>query len=142
MTRVVILAVLVIAAVVIAYFLQRRRPEPPSAPSYRAPAQLDRNDFVGPASLPFVVVFGSTTCNTCPVVWEEVEAIHTAAGPEPGYLIERIDVQTDPRRHERYKIDGVPTTLVADADGVVTASFFGPLRDGALAAAIAGIVSP
>lgn len=132
MTRLIVLVLLVLAAVVLAWLLQRRRPEPPSAPSYRAPAQLDRSEFAGPHGLPLVVVFSSATCNSCPVVWAEVE-------PHGSELlaVERIDVQDDPRRHERYKIDGVPTTLVATADGVVTASFFGPLREGALAEAIA-----
>lgn len=134
MTRLVILIVLAFVAVGVAAMLQRRRPEPPSAPSYKAPAQLDRDDFAGPSSLPLVVVFASTTCDSCPVVWEEVERSKTE-----GLVIERINVQDDPKRHERYKIDGVPTTLVVGADGAVTASFFGPLREGALAEAVNAI---
>lgn len=134
MTRLIVLIVLALAAIGIALLLQRRRPEPPSAPSYRAPSQLDRSDFAGSSDLPLVVVFASTTCNSCPVVWEEVERAKTEA-----LIIERIDVQDDAKRHQRYKIDGVPTTLVADADGVVTASFFGPLSDGALSAAIEAV---
>ena len=131
MTRLIILVVLAVVAVGVAVLLQRRRPEPPSAPSYRAPAQLDRADFAGPIELPFVVVFASTTCNSCPVVWDEVELSKTDA-----FVIERVNVEDDPKRHERYKIDGVPTTLVVGADVVVTASFFGPLSDGALREAI------
>lgn len=136
MSRFVILIVLALVAVGIAMLLQRRRPEPPSAPSYRAPAQLDRNDFAGPLSLPIVVVFASSTCNSCPAVWEEVERMKTDS-----FVIERVTVQDDPKRHERYKIDGVPTTLVADADGVVTANFFGPLAEGALSTAIASVTA-
>lgn len=134
MTRLIILIVLVVVAVSVAFLLQRRRPEPPSAPSYRAPSQLDRADFIGPSALPVVVVFASTSCNSCPVVWEEVEKAKTDA-----FSIERVNVQDDPKRHERYKIDGVPTTLVAGPDGVVTASFFGPLAEGALQSAIAAV---
>lgn len=134
MTRLIILVVLALAAVGVALLLQRRRPEPPSAPSYRAPSQLDRSDFAGSSELPLVVVFASTTCHSCPVVWEEVAQAGTAA-----LVVERIDVQDDPRRHQRYKIDGVPTTLVVDPEGVVTASFFGPLPDGALRSAIEAV---
>lgn len=135
MTRLIILVVLAVAAVGVALLLQRRRPEPPSAPSYRAPSQLDRDEFTGPNDVPLVVVFASTTCNSCPVVWEEVERSKTDA-----FVIERVNVQDDPKRHERYKIDGVPTTLVVGADGVVSAAFFGPLKDGALAEAIEAVI--
>lgn len=129
MTRLIILIVLVLIAGAVAWTLQRRRPEPPSAPSYRAPSQVDRADFAGPHDRPLVVVFASTTCNSCGSVWVEVQQLD-------GPVVERIDVQDDPKRHERYKIDGVPTTLVVSADGVVTASFFGPLPVGALEAAV------
>jgi thioredoxin-like negative regulator of GroEL len=90
---------------------------------------------VGPTGTPLVVVFASATCNSCPVVWEEVVSL----GNE-GLSIERIDVQDDPKRHERYRIDGVPTTLVADGEGVVRASFFGPLPVGALAEAVGTVL--
>jgi hypothetical protein len=36
-------------------------------------------------------------------------------------------VQEDPRRHQRYRIDGVPTTVVANADGTVRRTMFGPI---------------
>jgi len=133
-TRLIILVVLALIAIGVAFLLQRRRPEPPSAPSYRAPSQLDRSEFAGPTDLPLIVVFASTTCNSCPVVWEEVERSKTDA-----FAIERVNVQDDPRRHDRYKIDGVPTTLVVGADGVVNAAFFGPLGEGVLAGAIDAI---
>ena len=131
MTRLIILIVLALAAVGVAFVLQRRRPEPPSAPSYRAPTQVDRTEFVGGVGTPLVAVFASATCNSCPVVWDEV-----AGHGRAGLAVERIDVQDDPKRHQRYRIDGVPTTLVVDGDGVVSASFFGPLTEGDLQAAL------
>lgn len=131
MIRLLILVALVLVAIVVAALLQRRRPEPPSAPSYRAPSQVDRSEFAGATGTPLVVVFSSATCNTCPVVWAEVEG-HRREGLD----VERIDVQDDPKRHQRYRIDGVPTTLVVDGDGVVRASFFGPLPEGALSQAL------
>lgn len=131
MIRLVVLIALTLAAIGVALLLQRRRPEPPSAPSYRAPSQLDRADFAGPLDLPLIVVFASTACNSCPAVWDAVEQSKADT-----FVIERVNVEEDPKRHERYKIDGVPTTLVAGADGAVKASFFGPLADGALQDAI------
>ena len=136
MMRLVLLVVLVVLAVGVAWLLQRRRPEPPSAPSYRAPSQLDRSEFAGGPGTPLVVVFSSATCNSCPVVWEAVCRLQRTA-----VATERIDVQDDPRRHERYRIDGVPTTLVVDGDGVVQASFFGPIADGALEDAVDALLA-
>lgn len=120
MIRLVVLVVLTLVAVGVAYLLQRRRPEPPSAPSYRAPTQVDRDDFHAPPTDTLIAVFASKTCDTCPIAWEIAEALQ-----RPGVTAERIDVQVDPDRHKRYKIDGVPTTLLVDPDGVVRKSFFG-----------------
>ncbi len=131
MTRLVVLVVLVAVAVVVALVLQRRRPDPPSAPSYRAPAQLDRDDFDRPHDPFLVVVFASTSCNTCPEVWAIVEPLGA-----PDLVTQRVDVEDRSELHERYRIDGVPTTVLADANGVVTATFFGPTSPDDLAEAV------
>ncbi len=131
MTRLIVLVVLAALAMGIAYLLQRRRPEAPSAPSYRAPTQVDRDDFAAPPADLLIAVFASTTCNTCPAVWATVEALK-----QPGVSAERIDVQDSPDRHKRYKIDGVPTTLVIDPEGVVQHSYFGLVDSDVLARAI------
>lgn len=122
LTRLIILAVLAVAAIGVAYLLQRRRPDPPTAPSYRAPAQLDRQDFADPDRRYLAVVFSSATCNTCPEVWAMVEGLDT-----PFLSVQRFDVQDHAALHKRYRIDGVPTTLFADGDGVVLKAFFGPI---------------
>lgn len=132
-TRLIVLVVLAVAAVGIAWLLQKRRPDPPSAPSYRAPAQLDRADFDGPDRPYLAVVFASTTCNTCPEVWDLVGSLDL-----PQLAVQRVDVQDGADLHKRYRIDGVPTTIFADADGVVTTAYFGPfgsdeLRDALIA---------
>ncbi len=126
MTRFVLLVILTIVAVAVAAWLQRRRPEPPSAPSYRAPRQIDRDDF-GPTTKILLAVFASTTCDSCAGVWAKVQAL---ADADVG--VERRDVQTDPTLHQRYRIDGVPTTVVVDEEGVVHRAFFGPIADGEL----------
>ncbi len=137
MTRLILLVVLAAVAVGAAWLLQRRRPEPPSAPSYRAPTQVDRADFHASPQAVLVVVFGSATCNSCPGVWETVQTVVASAqGDGPGVETERFDVQDNAAVHNRYKIDGVPTTLVVQPDGVVTASFFGPFQSGALTDAL------
>ncbi|NNF53309.1 MAG: thioredoxin family protein [Acidimicrobiales bacterium] len=120
--RLGLLVALSIAAVGIAYLLQRRRSEPPSSPSYRTIAEVDRSEFVQPDARLLVAMFGSTTCNTCPQVWETISKID-----KTDVARERIDVQTDPERHKRYRIDGVPTTIVANRDGTVRKTMFGPI---------------
>ena len=134
MARLVVLVVLALAAIALAAILQRRRPDPPSAPSYRAPTQLDRDDFDRPTAASLVAVFASATCTTCPEVWAMVE-------PYGGDLLaaQRIDVQDDPELHRRYRIDGVPTTVLADAQGVVTTTFFGPIAEDDLRQAVAAL---
>jgi thiol-disulfide isomerase/thioredoxin len=138
-TRLLLLVVLTAVAVAVALALQRRRPDPPSAPSYRAPAQLDLDDFDVASGRWLVVLFGSTTCDSCPVAWAAVQSLPADGGPGPGRVeFRRIDVQDDPALHRRYRIDGVPTTVVADPDGVVVQAFFGPMTAEELAAALTG----
>ncbi len=134
MERIVILVALGVLAVVVASLLQRRRPDPPSAPSYRAPRQLDRADFDSPGEPVLVAVFSSRTCDTCPGVWADV-----SARAQAGRALQEIAVQDDDSLHRRYKIDGVPTTVVADGEGIVHAAFFGPFASGELDEALQAI---
>lgn len=131
MTRILVLVLLTAVAIGVAYALQRRRPEPPSAPSYRAPRQVDRNDFEVDPNKTMVVVFTSATCNSCAGVWKTVSAVD-----HPRVGVQHVEIQTNPGLHERYKIDGVPTTMIVDPDGVVRGSFFGPFPAEKLDAAL------
>ncbi len=142
MIRLVALVVLTIIAIAIAIVLQRRRPDPPTAPSYRSPSQLDRDDFVSSPGQVLVVLFASTTCDTCPRAWEAVESVlGVLAG---AFVAQRVDVQHDSEIHQRYRIDGVPTTIVADQQGVVVQAFFGPITPRQLTEALvaAGVPLP
>jgi protein-disulfide isomerase len=121
-SRLVVLVILTVVAVGAATVLQRRRrPDRPTAPSYEAPTQLDRDDFTRPDAPWLVVVFASETCDSCERVWQAVEPVQA----EP-VAVQRVVVQRDPGLHKRYRIDGVPTTVVADAEGVVQRSWLGP----------------
>ena len=123
MSRLVILVVLSALAVGVAVVLQaRRRPDRPTAPSYQAPTQLDRGDFTRPDAPWLVAVFASETCDSCARVWDAAAALE--AGP---VAVQHVVVQRDPGLHRRYGIDGVPTTVIADGDGVVRQSWLGPV---------------
>jgi thioredoxin-related protein len=121
-SRLIVLVVLTMVAVVAATVLQRRRrPDRPTAPSYEAPTQLDRDDFTRPDAPWLVVVFASETCDSCERVWRAVEPVEA----EP-VAVQQVVVQREPGLHKRYRIDGVPTTVVADPDGVVQRAWLGP----------------
>lgn len=131
--RLLIALVLIAVAVGVAAVARRRRPDPPTAPSYRAPIQLDRDDFDGVTEPGLLVMFGSTTCDSCRGAWETVSGLG-----RPGLAVQRIDVEDDASLHQRYKIDGVPTTVLAGDDGVVHSTWFGPVDRDELIAAIGG----
>ncbi len=134
MDRLIILLVLSAAAAGVALLLQKRRPEPPSAPSYRAPTQLDRNDFVSPETPILIVSFTSRTCKSCAATWQSV---NHGVGERPQVVTQNVELQNDPAGlHERYKIDGVPTTVIAGAEGIVHASYFGEMTPEAISKAL------
>ena len=135
MERVVLFVVVGAAAVLVAWWLRRRqRPDPPSQPAYSVPAQLDRADFDRPDAPWLVAVFSSATCLTCKDTWEKAAALASdAVAVEEVEAVERRDL------HERYGIDAVPAVVVADADGVVRASFLGEPSAADLWAALAGL---
>lgn len=130
-TRLAAALVLVVAAVVAARWLERRRPAPPAQGAYPVPAQLDRADFPRPEAPLLVVLFSSRTCDSCVplaacVAELESESVATCEAD----VTERRDL------HRRYGIEGVPTTVVADAEGVVRAGFVGAVSAADLQAAL------
>jgi hypothetical protein len=56
--------------------------------------------------------------------------------------VEEAEVTARRDLHDRYGIDAVPTLVVADADGVVRASFVGPVTATDLWAAVAEVRFP
>ena len=121
MERVVVAGVLVVVAVIVAFVVERRRAaDAPTQPVWSVPGQLDRADFVRPDAPWLVAVFTSATCNTCRAAIDKAVVL---ACDE--VVVEEIEVSARKATHERYGIDAVPTIVVADAQGVVHASFVG-----------------
>jgi len=137
MERLAIAAVLVAVAVVVALVLQRRRPDAPTQPAWSVPAQVDRQDFARPDAPWLVAVFTSATCSTCAGVYDKARALASDA-----VVVDDVELGERPREHERYAIDAVPTLVVADAEGVVRASFVGPVTATDLWAAVAEAREP
>jgi hypothetical protein len=119
-SRLVIALVLLVVAVGVALILRRRRPEPPTQPTWDVPGQLDRDDFDRPDAPWLLAVFTSATCESC-------EAAVTKAAPLASADVAFQDVSWQTRRdlHERYQVETVPMILLADAEGVVRTSFIG-----------------
>lgn len=138
MERVLFVAVIAAAAVVVAVVVQRRqRPPAPTATGYNVPDQLDRADFVRPEAAWLVAVFTSATCGTCAGVWGKARLLDSDA-----VATQEVEVDAASELHEKYAIDGVPATVVADSQGVVRASFLGPVTATDLWATLAELRDP
>jgi len=135
--QLLIAAVLVIVVAAVAFVLQRsRHVDPPTQQRWEVPAQLDRADFEGPSEW-LVVTFTSASCTTCADVKRKAAVLASSQ-------VSVVDVEFTAQRnlHERYKIDAVPTLVIADRDGVVKASFLGPVSATDLWAACAEARDP
>ena len=119
-SRLIVALVVVVAAVIAARLLDRRKPAPPTRDAYPVPAQLDRLDFPRPDAPWLFVLFSSRTCDSCgPMVARvcslESETVATV----------QVEAKADKALHDRYRIEGVPMVVLADAQGVVRAGFVG-----------------
>jgi Thioredoxin len=136
-TRVVIAAGLLIAAGTVAWVLQRRRPAPPPRDVYPVPRQLDRSDFPRADAPWLVALFSSTTCESCQTLPPKLAVLESA-----DVATCEIEYHARPALHRRYEISGIPTTVVADASGVVRAAFVGAFTATDLWAAVAEARAP
>lgn len=137
-TRLVLVAVVVVVAVIVGLLSRRRRPDPPTAPRTASiPAQLDRNDFDAPDAPWLVVIFSSSTCDACSGVVERAQALRSSE-----VAVMEAEVGQRPDLHQRYAIDSVPLTLLADAAGVVVRSWLGPVSATHLWAGVAEAREP
>jgi hypothetical protein len=138
MTNLAVAAVLVVVAVVVAFVLQRRRtPEAPTQPTWSVPKQLDRADFARPDAPWLVAVFSSASCQSCAGMVAKAKVLASTE-----VAVDDVEVGARKALHERYRIEAVPITVMADGDGVVLASFVGPSTATDLWAALAEIREP
>lgn len=139
MTWLLLVLPVLAAAMAAAAVIQRRsRPDAPTQPRQMAvPAVLDRADFERPTAPWLVAVFTSATCDAC-------EGAMARAVPLDSSSVVVQSVEFPARRdlHDRYAIDSVPLVAVADADGVVRASFLGVPSSADLWAAVAELRRP
>ena len=133
MDRLLVALVIVVVALAVAAGLRaRRRSDPPTQPAGNVPVQLDRADFPRPDAAWLVVVFTSATCATCADV-----ATKAAVLESEDVAVVESEYQRQRGVHQRYGVDAVPLTVVADRSGVVRRSFLGPVSATDLWAAVA-----
>ena len=138
MERLLVAAVLVAVAVVIALVIERRRTaDAPTQSTWTVPSQLDRADFTRPEAPWLVAVFTSVTCDSCRGTIEKALVL---ACDE--VAVDDVEVAARKDTHDRYGIDAVPSIVIADAEGVVRASFVGPPTATDLWAAVAEVRYP
>jgi len=119
--RIAIAVVLFLVLAGIAWWLERRRrAQPPPRDVTATPVQLDRNDFARPDADWLVVLFTSTTCDSC-------RGLYDKARPLEGddVAVTEVEYTANKPLHERYQVHAAPMTLVAGRDGVVRSSFLG-----------------
>jgi hypothetical protein len=121
MLRVIVAFALFALLAALAWWLERRRrTEGPTQTSGVVPGQLDRTDFARPEAPWLVVLFTSSTCDSCAGLYDKAAALESdeVAVTEVEYFAHR-DL------HARYHVDAAPMTLITDAQGVVRGSFLG-----------------
>lgn len=139
MDRLALALLLGLVVVVAAWLTQRRRTDAPTAGGggFEAPNQLNRDDFRRPDAPWLVVVFSSATCSTCSDVWDKAQILESTE-----VSVQQVEVSADAELHERYRIEAVPVTAIADSSGVVVSSFMGPVSATHLWAALAEAREP
>lgn len=134
--QLLVAAILIVVVTAAALVLQRRRTDPPTQGDWQVPTQLDRADFGGADRDWIVVTFTSESCHSCADVKRKaaVLASRDVAVVDVEYAAQRV-------LHERYAIEAVPALVIADREGVVRASFLGPVTATDLWAAYAEVRS-
>jgi hypothetical protein len=136
-SRLVIGAVIVIVVGALAWWLQRRPPEAPPRDVYPVPKQLDRADFPRADAAWLVALFSSAACDSCRGLGPKVMALASA-----DVSVCEIEAEDRGDLHRRYDLAAIPTTIVADADGVVRRAFVGAFTATDLWAAVAEVRVP
>ena len=132
MIRFVIVGVVVVIALLANLWQRKRQVDAPTQGASEVPSQIDRSDFLRPDAPWIVLAFTSATCQTCSDIERKVRVLETNS-----VAIQILEYTAQRELHERYKIDAVPTVLMADANGVVQVNFLGPVSATDLWAALA-----
>lgn len=113
---------------------RKRQVDAPTQGTSELPTQIDRADFVRPDAQWIVLAFTSASCTTCADIERKVRVLETNS-----VAIQILEYTAERALHARYKIDAVPSVLMADSNGVVQANFLGPVTATDMWAALARV---
>lgn len=122
MERLLLVLILAAVASLIAWAASRMQRTAGPTVVGATPEHLERGDFVAADSPWLLALFSSATCLACRDVRTALSAFESGT-----VAVQDIEVTASPQLHSRYKIDSVPTTVLADADGIVRGAWLGPL---------------
>jgi hypothetical protein len=135
--RIVIALVILVAVGVIAFVMRRRPPDAPPRDVYPVPKQLDRTDFRRPEAAWLVALFSSAACDSCRGLDDKLTPLEAT-----DVAVCVIDAEHFGALHRRYELAAIPTTVVADREGVVRRAFVGAFTATDLWAAVAELRAP
>lgn len=134
MIRFVIVGLVVVVALLANLWQRKRQVDAPTQGTSELPTQIDRADFVRPDAQWIVLAFTSATCTTCADIERKVRVLETNS-----VAIQILEYTAERALHARYKIDAVPSVVMADSNGVVQANFLGSVTATDLWAALARV---
>ncbi len=110
---------------------------PPPRDVYPVPKQLDRADFPRPGAAWLVALFSSAACDSCQGLGDKLAPLDSSD-------VATCEIKAESRGelHRRYELAAIPTTVIADADGVVQRAFVGAFTATDLWAAVAELRVP
>lgn len=124
LVQLAIVVLIVVVTIGVAVASRRVGGEAAPTPSgFTVPGRVARDDFEHPNRPWLVAVFTSATCDSCAGVVERATPLDSDE-----VVVAAVSVQDQADTHTRYRIDGVPTTIIADRDGTVVDSFLGPVQ--------------
>ena len=135
--RIVIALVILVAVGVVAFVMRRRPPDAPPRDVYPVPKQLDRADFPRAEAAWLVALFSSAACDSCHGLGDKLTPLESV-----DVAVCEIDAEHQGALHRRYELAAIPTTVVADHEGVVRRAFVGAFTATDLWAAVAELRNP
>ncbi|HEU5305916.1 MAG TPA: thioredoxin family protein [Acidimicrobiia bacterium] len=134
----IVIALLVLATVGgVALLMRRRPPDAPPRDVFPVPKQLDRSDFPRPDARWLVALFSSATCDSCHGLGDKLTPLESA-----DVAVCDVDFEQQEALHRRYELAAIPTTVIADHEGVVCRAFVGAFTATDLWAAVAELRDP
>jgi len=134
----IVIALLVLATVGgVALLMRRRPPDAPPRDVFPVPKQLDRSDFPRPDARWLVALFSSATCDSCHGLGDKLTPLESA-----DVAVCDVDFERQEALHRRYELAAIPTTVIADHEGVVCRAFVGAFTATDLWAAVAELRDP